>query len=159
MISFFQSIYRKFEHQAQTSQLLPVKQSSNTSLLKDILEPDNQSSDSESEDIIPSFKSMLASHKKEADKVSKPVAKLECINEPGLKSLSSRRILTQETTSLLEVRPAHSWLCDGRLLHLHDAICPDNLELFKQQWSRGQPVIIGNEIAQRSKAVSVQSRP
>ena len=112
-------------------------------MLKDFLELENQSTDSESED-IPSFKSMLGKQRSEADKISKPdVGKLECINVPGLKSLYTRRILTQETTNLLEVRPAHSWLCDGRLLHLHDAICPDNLELFKQQWSRGQPVIIG----------------
>ena len=40
--------------------------------------------------------------------------------------------------------PQHSWLCDGRLLHLHDAVSPDNLALFAAQWARGQPVIIGN---------------
>ena len=38
----------------------------------------------------------------------------------------------------------HSWLCDGRLLHLYDAVSPHNNQLFQEQWARGQPVIISN---------------
>ena len=40
--------------------------------------------------------------------------------------------------------PSHSWLCDGRLLHLTDAASPANLALFQYQWARGQPVLISN---------------
>jgi len=43
-----------------------------------------------------------------------------------------------------EPEAEHSWLCDGSLLKLDDAISPHNMKLFQSQWARGQPVIISN---------------
>lgn len=36
----------------------------------------------------------------------------------------------------------HNWLCDGKLLRLMDPHDPRNLELFRDQWKRGQPIIV-----------------
>lgn len=36
----------------------------------------------------------------------------------------------------------HSWLCDGRLLRLHDGQQKGNLQIFQEQWKRGQPVLV-----------------
>ena len=36
----------------------------------------------------------------------------------------------------------HSWLCDGRLLRLHDPKHRGNLKIFMEQWRRGQPVLV-----------------
>jgi len=52
------------------------------------------------------------------------------------------RTLTE--TSVLFPDVPHSWLDNGRLLRLHDPLNKGNLELFQQQWQKGQPVIIGN---------------
>lgn len=38
----------------------------------------------------------------------------------------------------------HSWLCDGKLLRLHDPLNPNNLQMFQEQWSRGQPVLVSD---------------
>ena len=38
----------------------------------------------------------------------------------------------------------HEWLCDGRLLVLNDPDCARNHELFREQWARGQPVLVAN---------------
>ena len=63
--------------------------------------------------------------------------------EAGLGVLSPRHVLTKQESQ--EISPAsHSWLCDGSLLQLEDAISPHNLKLFQAQWARGQPVLISN---------------
>ncbi|XP_064602584.1 probable JmjC domain-containing histone demethylation protein 2C isoform X2 [Liolophura sinensis] len=36
----------------------------------------------------------------------------------------------------------HSWLCDGRLLRLHDPQHKGNFKIFQEQWKRGQPVLV-----------------
>ncbi|XP_071947193.1 probable JmjC domain-containing histone demethylation protein 2C isoform X2 [Antedon mediterranea] len=36
----------------------------------------------------------------------------------------------------------HSWLCDGRLLRLHDPRHKGNLRIFQEQWRRGEPVLV-----------------
>jgi len=64
--------------------------------------------------------------------------------EPGLGTLSPRHILTIQESSLLSPQCRHSWLCDGRLLHLYDAVSPGNMALFQYQWARGQPVLVSN---------------
>ncbi|KAG8335689.1 Lysine-specific demethylase 3B [Homalodisca vitripennis] len=38
----------------------------------------------------------------------------------------------------------HSWLCGGRLLHLHKSNHPGNFKLFQDQWRRGQPVLVSD---------------
>ena len=38
----------------------------------------------------------------------------------------------------------HSWLCDGKLLRLYEPMNPNNLVMFQDQWSRGQPVLISD---------------
>ena len=45
-------------------------------------------------------------------------------------------------TSVLYPDVPHSWLCDGRLLRLHDAHHKGNLQIFQEQWKRGQPVLV-----------------
>ncbi|XP_054709235.1 lysine-specific demethylase 3B-like [Uloborus diversus] len=37
---------------------------------------------------------------------------------------------------------ANSWLCEGRLLFLHEANHPLNNYLFQKQWKRGQPILL-----------------
>ena len=64
--------------------------------------------------------------------------------EPGLGTLAPRHVCTHQESLELAPDTAHSWLCEGRLLQLHDAISPGNMALFQQQWDRGQPVLIGN---------------
>jgi hypothetical protein len=48
------------------------------------------------------------------------------------------KIHTLTETSVLYPDVPHSWLCDGRLLRLHDPRHSGNLEIFQQQWKRGQ---------------------
>ncbi|CAM9739308.1 unnamed protein product [Lampetra fluviatilis] len=36
----------------------------------------------------------------------------------------------------------HSWLCDGRLLRIHDPQHPHNWKLFRECWKQGQPVLV-----------------
>ncbi|CAB4068537.1 KDM3 [Lepeophtheirus salmonis] len=38
----------------------------------------------------------------------------------------------------------HFWICNGNLLVLNDSKNPGNINLFKEQWVRGQPVIVAN---------------
>ena len=45
-------------------------------------------------------------------------------------------------TSVLYPDVPHSWLCDGRLLRLHDPKHRGNLKIFMEQWRRGQPVLV-----------------
>ena len=32
----------------------------------------------------------------------------------------------------------HSWLCDGRLLRLHDPRAPGNIKAFESRWKKGE---------------------
>uniref|UniRef100_T1IIC8 [histone H3]-dimethyl-L-lysine(9) demethylase n=1 Tax=Strigamia maritima TaxID=126957 RepID=T1IIC8_STRMM len=52
------------------------------------------------------------------------------------------RIFTLSESRLLFPNVPHSWLCEGRLLRLHDPIHKNNLNLFQEQWKRGQPVLV-----------------
>ncbi|XP_078359061.1 uncharacterized protein LOC144643626 isoform X2 [Oculina patagonica] len=36
----------------------------------------------------------------------------------------------------------HSWLCDGRLLRLHDPRAPGNVKAFESRWKKGEPVLV-----------------
>lgn len=47
-------------------------------------------------------------------------------------------------TSVIYPDVPHSWLCDGRLLRLHEPRHKGNLQIFMEQWKRGQPVIVSN---------------
>ena len=49
---------------------------------------------------------------------------------------------TLEETSVLFPDVQHSWLDHGRLLRLHDPASSYNMDLFQQQWRRGQPVLV-----------------
>ena len=68
------------------------------------------------------------------------------IDEPGLTTLYPRHILTEQESGRVSAEARHSWLCEGRLLHLFDAVSPHNMALFKHQWARGQPVLIREEV-------------
>ncbi|KAH6947679.1 hypothetical protein HPB50_020720 [Hyalomma asiaticum] len=52
------------------------------------------------------------------------------------------RICSLAETLLLYPKVPHSWLCDGKLLVLHDPRNKHNLTLFQEQWKRGQPVLV-----------------
>ncbi|KAB7504262.1 Lysine-specific demethylase 3B [Armadillidium nasatum] len=52
------------------------------------------------------------------------------------------RIMTKTESRLLYPNVPHSWLCDGKLLRLHDPLHKDNVTIFQDQWKRGQPVIV-----------------
>lgn len=38
----------------------------------------------------------------------------------------------------------HSWLCNGRLLRLHDPRSPGNMKAFEQRWTKGEPVLVSH---------------
>ena len=69
---------------------------------------------------------------------------LEAGEDGGLDSLRPRHILTWQESSLVCDEASHTWLCDGSLLQLEDAVSPHNMRLFQTQWARGQPVLICN---------------
>ncbi|KAF2364150.1 JmjC domain [Trinorchestia longiramus] len=52
------------------------------------------------------------------------------------------RIMTKVESSLLYPKVQHSWLCDGKLLRLHEPMNSNNIHVFQDQWKRGQPVMI-----------------
>ena len=61
------------------------------------------------------------------------------------RGLAPRNVLTKQESAGVagktEPQPDHSWLCDGRLLQLHQAVSPHNTKLFQHQWARGQHTI------------------
>ena len=93
-----------------------------------------------SEDEDDSMLSLLRSFSDDVE-VLAPQPRPRC--EAGVDGLSPRHIQTKQE-SLLVSEASHSWLCDGSLLQLEDASSPHNMELFQQQWARGQPVLISN---------------
>ncbi|XP_065286954.1 lysine-specific demethylase 3B isoform X11 [Dermacentor albipictus] len=52
------------------------------------------------------------------------------------------RVCSLAETSLLYPKVPHSWLCDGKLLVLHEPRNKHNLTVFQEQWKRGQPVLV-----------------
>ncbi|KAJ8405526.1 hypothetical protein AAFF_G00319990 [Aldrovandia affinis] len=44
--------------------------------------------------------------------------------------------------SVLDPHTSHSWLCDGRLLCLHDPSNGNNWKIFRECWKQGQPVLV-----------------
>ena len=51
--------------------------------------------------------------------------------EPGLGSLAPRHMMTLQESTRISPDCHLTWLCDGRLLQLYDAISPGNLKLFQ----------------------------
>ncbi|XP_029645559.1 probable JmjC domain-containing histone demethylation protein 2C isoform X3 [Octopus sinensis] len=49
---------------------------------------------------------------------------------------------TLTETSVLYPDVPHSWLCDGRLLRLHEPKHKNNLPIFQEQWKQGSPVLV-----------------
>eukprot|EP00095_Tigriopus_kingsejongensis_P003194 maker-scaffold91_size383040-snap-gene-2.25 protein:Tk03194 transcript:maker-scaffold91_size383040-snap-gene-2.25-mRNA-1 annotation:"probable domain-containing histone demethylation protein 2c" len=58
------------------------------------------------------------------------------------------RMMTIGVSSKRHHKVPHYWLCDGRLLVLTDPAHEDNVHIFKEQWIRGQPVVVSN-VSQR----------
>ncbi|EEC07701.1 jumonji domain-containing protein, putative, partial [Ixodes scapularis] len=52
------------------------------------------------------------------------------------------RVCTLAESSLLYPKVPHSWLCNGKLLVLHEPRNKNNLLVFQEQWKRGQPVLV-----------------
>ncbi|KAI8480842.1 Lysine-specific demethylase 3B [Branchiostoma belcheri] len=59
---------------------------------------------------------------------------------PSVDEPVPRHTLTETSVWFPDV--PHSWLCEGRLLRLHDPKNPNNLKLFQEQWKRGMPVLV-----------------
>ncbi|XP_037092203.1 LOW QUALITY PROTEIN: lysine-specific demethylase 3A-like [Pollicipes pollicipes] len=64
-----------------------------------------------------------------------------CASKRGLRERLPIRIMTLSESTRLYPAVRHSWLCDGKLLRLHDTTAPDGVRLFRDQWKRGQPVL------------------
>ncbi|XP_052773895.1 probable JmjC domain-containing histone demethylation protein 2C isoform X3 [Mya arenaria] len=91
---------------------------------------------------------------KDYEKAGEILAGTEC--EKPMKLLHytpkvSSHMLVRETpiivhnlteTSVIYADVPHSWLCDGRLLRLHDSRHRGNQKIFMEQWRRGQPVLV-----------------
>ena len=55
------------------------------------------------------------------------------------------RVCKLENTLKKHPRIPHEWLCDGRLLCLtNPELNEENIVLFKEQWIRGQPILVAN---------------
>uniref|UniRef100_A0A7R9ILJ1 [histone H3]-dimethyl-L-lysine(9) demethylase n=2 Tax=Timema TaxID=61471 RepID=A0A7R9ILJ1_9NEOP len=54
------------------------------------------------------------------------------------------RIMTMTESKILYPDVPHSWLCDGKLLRLHDPDHEGNYHVFQDQWMRGQPVLVSD---------------
>ncbi|CAK1555403.1 unnamed protein product [Leptosia nina] len=54
------------------------------------------------------------------------------------------RIMTLTESKVLYPDVPHSWLCDGKLLHLTDPMHAGNYKPFQDQWKRGQPVLVSD---------------
>ncbi|XP_018111565.1 lysine-specific demethylase 3B isoform X2 [Xenopus laevis] len=44
--------------------------------------------------------------------------------------------------NVFDPHTSHSWLCDGRLLCLHDPSNKNNWKIFRECWKQGQPVLV-----------------
>ena len=64
-----------------------------------------------------------------------------CASKRGFRERLPIRIMTLGESTRLYPNVRHSWLCDGKLLRLHESDAPDSVRLFRDQWKRGQPVI------------------
>ena len=106
------------------------------SFIESLTSEDSELSDDEGDD---SMQSLIKSFSDKKD----PDGRTGLSAGTGLDCLAPRHVLTKQE-SLLISEAEHSWLCDGSLLKLDDAISPHNMKLFQSQWARGQPVIISN---------------
>eukprot|EP00057_Strongylocentrotus_purpuratus_P019513 XP_011673987.1 PREDICTED: probable JmjC domain-containing histone demethylation protein 2C isoform X1 [Strongylocentrotus purpuratus] len=62
--------------------------------------------------------------------------------EKKVKNLANRNTLVESSVMYPDV--PHSWLCDGRLLRLHDPSHAGNLRIFQEQWRKGEPILVSN---------------
>ncbi|VVC45948.1 JmjC domain [Cinara cedri] len=53
-----------------------------------------------------------------------------------------QRTMTLEESKQIYPNNPHTWLCDGRLLRLLDPYDSTNYSMFREQWLRGQPVLV-----------------
>ncbi|XP_041476903.1 probable JmjC domain-containing histone demethylation protein 2C isoform X3 [Lytechinus variegatus] len=58
------------------------------------------------------------------------------------KTAGNRNTLVESSVTFPDV--PHSWLCDGRLLRLHDPSHAGNLRIFQEQWRKGEPILVSN---------------
>ena len=135
----YESPKSTFTHRKQQQVLLPQKSKS----LKDFLEGMLGSNTDVDEDEKLEDHGVVAQilrWKNEQDESQKPSTG-SGEREPGLSTLSPRHVSTMQESREVAPDTPHSWLCEGRLLQLHEAVNPGNMRLFQQQWDRGQPVL------------------
>lgn len=73
--------------------------------------------------------------------------KIQESEEPQTKLLKNEHPPHQINCSMmanLDKSAPHRWLCDGRLLLLENPKNENNINMFQEQWIRGQPVLICN---------------
>lgn len=119
------------------------------------LEPMGSSSDEEREVenydyvVLNACRKSLARFKASSDvlvdvKLEGDGVKLKLENvQPQSPSPPIRGLILSETKLLYPDTP-HSWLCDGKLLRLHDPTNENNYKMFLEQWKRGQPVLVSD---------------
>ncbi|XP_077992762.1 putative JmjC domain-containing histone demethylation protein 2C isoform X2 [Glandiceps talaboti] len=79
---------------------------------------------------------------KPRDKAAKLKINICCDDDDDPSKSPIRRTLTESSVTYPGV--PHSWLCDGRLLRLHDPTHRGNLKIFQEEWRRGVPVLVSN---------------
>ncbi|XP_052741070.1 probable JmjC domain-containing histone demethylation protein 2C isoform X2 [Bicyclus anynana] len=99
-------------------------------------------------DILDEVISSIVEEKKDDDGEVKPFALSNVVKRyersgRGREELPIR-IMTLTESKLLYPDVPHSWLCDGKLLHLTDPVNPGNYKPFQDQWRRGQPVLVSD---------------
>ncbi|XP_037875429.1 probable JmjC domain-containing histone demethylation protein 2C isoform X2 [Bombyx mori] len=96
------------------------------------------------EDVI----SSIVDEKKDEDEDEKPFVLSNVVKRYDRSGRSREelpvRIMTLTESKLLYPDVPHAWLCDGKLLHLTDAVHAGNYKPFQDQWKRGQPVLVSD---------------
>ncbi|XP_053318230.1 lysine-specific demethylase 3B [Spea bombifrons] len=75
----------------------------------------------------------VVENKKTSDAAKRASTSSEALRE-GKEMVMGLNVLDQHTS--------HSWLCDGRLLCLHDPSNKNNWKIFRECWKQGQPVLV-----------------
>ena len=118
--------------------VVPLKKKPKLTTLDDVISCVIESSSSSSKDV-----------KLESKVELKHFVRKYTFKNAFLDSLPPIRIMTKTESNYLYPNVEHSWLCDGRLLRLHDPSNPHNVKIFQDQWKRGQPILIsgvGNQL-------------
>ncbi|XP_046674688.1 lysine-specific demethylase 3B-like isoform X2 [Homalodisca vitripennis] len=109
-----------------------------------ILQKDVEHSDNNQLIIFKSISSVIEEKNDKANSKKQPDNNLSALIKDSWTFLQDACPLTPTKSKELFPDVPHSWLCGGRLLHLHKSNHPGNFKLFQDQWRRGQPVLVSD---------------